>query len=59
MSAMNLPLVSLLVMLMPAHFDPPRILLVGWCLQAYDLEKTGYFDLHEYIGLYVFVSNCK
>ena len=56
---MNLPLVSLLVMLMPAHFDPPRILLVGWCLQAYDLEKTGYFDLHEYIGLYVFVSNCK
>uniref|UniRef100_A0A7S0N0W1 EF-hand domain-containing protein n=1 Tax=Pyramimonas obovata TaxID=1411642 RepID=A0A7S0N0W1_9CHLO len=27
--------------------------------KAYDLEKTGYFDLHEYIGLYVFVSNCK
>lgn len=27
--------------------------------QAYDIEKTGHFDLHEYIGLYVFLSNAR
>jgi len=27
--------------------------------KAYDLEKTGYFELVEYIGLYVFASNCR